>query len=145
MSRICRSQPNSIWRSSCSPVCATEMHTVPGEHDSADATVTEYFNRFGKASDNKGYYRFDHADVHFVGLINVLQFRPGIACDGDETRRRPQRRSARKCCRHAGQSLRTRVRQAPGKCFSTILEVRHNRLIDRLPWDELLAASITQR
>ena len=23
----------------------TEMHTVPGEHDTADATVTEYFNR----------------------------------------------------------------------------------------------------
>src|SRR5882757_9403342 len=36
----------------------TEMHTVPGEHDTTDATVTEYFNRFGKASDNKGYYSF---------------------------------------------------------------------------------------
>jgi 3',5'-cyclic AMP phosphodiesterase CpdA len=56
---------------------ATEMHTVPGEHDTADATVTEYFNRFGKASDNKGYYSFDHAGVHFIGLINVLQFKPG--------------------------------------------------------------------
>jgi 3',5'-cyclic AMP phosphodiesterase CpdA len=55
----------------------TEMHTVPGEHDTADATVTEYFNRFGKASDNKGYYSFDHAGVHFIGLINVLQFKPG--------------------------------------------------------------------
>jgi 3',5'-cyclic AMP phosphodiesterase CpdA len=53
------------------------MHTVPGEHDTTDATVTEYFNRFGKASDNKGYYSFDHAGVHFVGLINVLQFKPG--------------------------------------------------------------------
>ena len=41
----------------------TEMHTVPGEHDTTDATVTEYFNRFGKASDNKGYYSFDHAGV----------------------------------------------------------------------------------
>jgi 3',5'-cyclic AMP phosphodiesterase CpdA len=56
---------------------ATEMHTVPGEHDTADPTVTEYFNRFGKASDNKGYYSFDHAGVHFIGLINVLQFKPG--------------------------------------------------------------------
>jgi 3',5'-cyclic AMP phosphodiesterase CpdA len=56
---------------------STEMHTVPGEHDTADATVTEYFNRFGKASDNRGYYSFDHAGVHFVGLINVLQFKPG--------------------------------------------------------------------
>jgi len=56
---------------------ATEMHTVPGEHDTTDATVSEYFNRFGKASDNKGYYSFDHAGVHFIGLINVLQFKPG--------------------------------------------------------------------
>jgi 3',5'-cyclic AMP phosphodiesterase CpdA len=55
----------------------TEMHTVPGEHDTLDATVTEYFSRFGKASDNKGYYSFDHAGVHFVALINVLQFKPG--------------------------------------------------------------------
>src|SRR6202041_807458 len=55
----------------------TEMHTVPGEHDTSDATVTEYFNRFGKASNNKGYYSFDHAGVHFIGLINVLQFKPG--------------------------------------------------------------------
>src|SRR6202165_3566511 len=56
---------------------STELHTVPGEHDTTDATVTEYFNRFGKASDNKGYYSFDHAGVHFVALINVLQFKPG--------------------------------------------------------------------
>src|ERR1700688_1142443 len=55
----------------------TELHTVPGEHDTTDATVTEYFNRFGKASGNKGYYSFDHGGVHFIGLINVLQFKPG--------------------------------------------------------------------
>jgi 3',5'-cyclic AMP phosphodiesterase CpdA len=55
----------------------SEMHSVPGEHDTTDATVTEYFNRFGKPSDNKGYYSFDHAGVHFVALINVLQFKPG--------------------------------------------------------------------
>jgi 3',5'-cyclic AMP phosphodiesterase CpdA len=55
----------------------TELHTVPGEHDTTDATVTEYFSRFGKASNNKGYYSFDHGGVHFVALINVLQFKPG--------------------------------------------------------------------
>jgi 3',5'-cyclic AMP phosphodiesterase CpdA len=55
----------------------TEMHTVPGEHDTADATVTEYFNRFGKASANKGYYSFDHSGVHFIALINVLEFKAG--------------------------------------------------------------------
>jgi 3',5'-cyclic AMP phosphodiesterase CpdA len=55
----------------------SEMHTVPGEHDTTDATVTEYFNRFGTNSDRKGYYSFDHAGVHFVALVNVLQFKPG--------------------------------------------------------------------
>ncbi len=55
----------------------TEMHTVPGEHDTADPTVSEYFSRFGKASNNKGYYSFDHDGVHFIGLINVLQFKAG--------------------------------------------------------------------
>jgi len=55
----------------------TELHTTPGEHDTTDPTVTEYFNRFGKASNNKGYYSFDHAGVHFISLINVLQFKAG--------------------------------------------------------------------
>jgi 3',5'-cyclic AMP phosphodiesterase CpdA len=55
----------------------TELHTVPGEHDTTDATVSEYFNRFGKPSNNKGYYSFDHAGVHFIALVNVLQFKPG--------------------------------------------------------------------
>jgi len=55
----------------------SELHTVPGEHDTTDATVSEYFNRFGKPSNNKGYYSFDHAGVHFIALINVLQFKPG--------------------------------------------------------------------
>jgi 3',5'-cyclic AMP phosphodiesterase CpdA len=55
----------------------SELHTVPGEHDTTDAAQTEYFNRFGKASDNKGYYSFDHSGVHFIGLVNVLQFKPG--------------------------------------------------------------------
>jgi 3',5'-cyclic AMP phosphodiesterase CpdA len=55
----------------------SEMHTVPGEHDTSDAAVTEYFSRFGKASDNRGYYSFDQPGVHFIGLINVLQFKAG--------------------------------------------------------------------
>ena len=56
---------------------AGDMHTVPGEHDTSDATVSEYFNRFGKASNNKGYYSFDHAGIHFIALVNVLEFKPG--------------------------------------------------------------------
>src|SRR5258707_1621562 len=46
----------------------TEMHTVPGEHDTSDATVTEYFNRFAQASRNTGYYSYEHSRVHFIGL-----------------------------------------------------------------------------
>ena len=54
-----------------------ELHTTPGEHDVADATASEYFKRYGKASDNRGYYSFDHQGVHFIALINVLNFKPG--------------------------------------------------------------------
>jgi calcineurin-like phosphoesterase family protein len=62
-----------------------EMHTVPGEHDVTDGVGTEYFNRFGKISNNKGYYSFDHKGVHFVALINVLNFKPGgLGALGDE-------------------------------------------------------------
>lgn len=53
-----------------------ELHTTPGEHDVADASVTEYFDRYGKASRNRGYYSFDHRGVHFMSLINVLNFKP---------------------------------------------------------------------
>jgi len=55
----------------------TELHTTPGEHDVADPTVSEYFSRFGKPSQNRGYYSFDHAGVHFIALINVLNFKAG--------------------------------------------------------------------
>jgi 3',5'-cyclic AMP phosphodiesterase CpdA len=55
---------------------AGELHTVPGEHDITDGAGTEYFARFGKASDNRGYYSFDHQGVHFVGLVNVMNFKP---------------------------------------------------------------------
>jgi len=55
----------------------TELHTVPGEHDTLDANAAQYFARFGKASNNKGYYSFDHGGVHFVALVNVLDFKDG--------------------------------------------------------------------
>jgi 3',5'-cyclic AMP phosphodiesterase CpdA len=56
---------------------ATELHTVPGEHDTTDPGAAQYFARFGRASNNKGYYSFDHAGVHFLALVNVLEFKPG--------------------------------------------------------------------
>jgi 3',5'-cyclic AMP phosphodiesterase CpdA len=63
----------------------TELHTTPGEHDVADASVTEYFSRYGKPSQDRGYYSFDHHGVHFVSLINVLNFKPnGLGALGQE-------------------------------------------------------------
>jgi 3',5'-cyclic AMP phosphodiesterase CpdA len=63
----------------------TELHTTPGEHDVGDASVTEYFSRYGKASQDRGYYSFDHHGVHFIGLINVLNFKPtGLGALGQE-------------------------------------------------------------
>jgi 3',5'-cyclic AMP phosphodiesterase CpdA len=55
----------------------TELHTVPGEHDTADENVSEYFDRFGQASGRKGYYSFDHSGVHFMALTNVLEIKEG--------------------------------------------------------------------
>ena len=63
----------------------TELHTVPGEHDVTDGQGTEYFTRFGQASANKGYYSFDHSGVHFVGLVNVMNFKPnGLGAFGND-------------------------------------------------------------
>jgi len=63
----------------------TELHTVPGEHDVTDGGGAEYFSRFGKASNNKGYYSFDHNGVHFIALVNVMHFKPnGLGSFGDD-------------------------------------------------------------
>jgi len=55
----------------------SELHTTPGEHDVTDGIGKEYFARFGKASDGKGYYSFDSSGVHFVSLVNVMSFKAG--------------------------------------------------------------------
>jgi len=56
----------------------SEIHYTPGEHDVADAGGgKEFFSRFGKPSNNLGYYSFDSEGVHFIALINVLDFKPG--------------------------------------------------------------------
>ena len=63
----------------------TELHTVPGEHDVIDGPAAEYFKRFGKASGNRGYYSFDHDGVHFVALVNVMNFKAnGLGALGND-------------------------------------------------------------
>ena len=62
-----------------------ELHVVPGEHDVTDGPGTEFFARFGKPSANRGYYSFDHQGVHFIALINVMNFKPnGLGALGDD-------------------------------------------------------------
>ncbi len=62
-----------------------ELHTVPGEHDVTDGPGAEYFKRFGQPSAGKGYYSFDHQGVHFVALINVMNFKGnGLGAFGDD-------------------------------------------------------------
>ncbi len=58
---------------------------MPGEHDVTDGPGTEFFARFGKSSGNRGYYSFDHQGVHFIALINVMNFKPnGLGALGDD-------------------------------------------------------------
>ncbi len=59
-----------------SDLAVSELHTVPGEHDVTDGGAV-FMERFGKPSNNRGYYSFDSQGVHFIALINVLNFKPG--------------------------------------------------------------------
>ena len=49
----------------CAPASCTPC---PASTTSPTPPVSEYFKRFGAPRDNRGYYSFDHAGVHFVGL-----------------------------------------------------------------------------
>ena len=41
--------------------------------------------RFGKPSGGRGYYSFDSSGVHFIALVNVLNFKPGgLGALGDD-------------------------------------------------------------
>jgi len=49
-----------------------EVFYVPGEHDTASDDGKQYMARFGAGTTGQGWYSFDHAGVHFVGLSNVM-------------------------------------------------------------------------
>jgi 3',5'-cyclic AMP phosphodiesterase CpdA len=60
---------------------------VPGEHDMLDEGAGKaYLDRYGKGSvGGLGWYSFDHDGVHFVGLNNVSNLKPGgMAHLGDD-------------------------------------------------------------
>ena len=58
---------------------------VPGEHDVLEDDGKSYLRRFGKGTRGAGWHSFDHAGVHFIGLVNVVNLRAGgLGALGDE-------------------------------------------------------------
>jgi Icc protein len=53
----------------------SEVHYVPGEHDVLSDETKPYLERYGKGTKGLGWRSFDHAGVHFVGLVNVVNLR----------------------------------------------------------------------
>lgn len=54
-----------------------ETYYVPGEHDTIDDNGKSFFERFGRDKSTGGWYSFDQGGVHFIGLVNVIDLRPG--------------------------------------------------------------------
>ena len=57
-----------------------DVHSVPGEHDIIDErNGAAYLERYGKklGARGKGWYAFDQAGVHFIGLVNVADLKAG--------------------------------------------------------------------
>ena len=50
---------------------------VPGEHDMLVDQGASYRERYGRGSQGAGWYSFDQAGVHFVGLVNVVDLNAG--------------------------------------------------------------------
>ncbi len=51
---------------------------VPGEHDLLDdGGGKAYLDRYGKGAKGSGWYAFDQDGVHFIGLVNVADLKPG--------------------------------------------------------------------
>jgi Icc protein len=67
-------------------VRAEKIFYIPGEHDVAIDGGKEYLGRYGAGTyENRGYQSFECRGVHFVGLVNVLSYKPGVGgALGDE-------------------------------------------------------------
>jgi 3',5'-cyclic-AMP phosphodiesterase len=50
---------------------------VPGEHDVFSDDGKQYLERYGKDTRGLGWHSFDHKGVHFIGLVNVANLKPG--------------------------------------------------------------------
>jgi 3',5'-cyclic AMP phosphodiesterase CpdA len=54
-----------------------DVHYVPGEHDVIDDGMKLYGERYGRGTKGAGWYSFDAAGVHFIGLVNVVNLKAG--------------------------------------------------------------------
>jgi 3',5'-cyclic AMP phosphodiesterase CpdA len=54
-----------------------DVFYVPGEHDMLNDEGKQYLERYGKNSKGAGWYSFDKKDLHFIGLVNVLNLKAG--------------------------------------------------------------------
>jgi 3',5'-cyclic-AMP phosphodiesterase len=58
---------------------------VPGEHDVLTDNGKSYLDRYGKNIRGNGWQSFDYKGIHFIGLVNVLDLKPGgLGRLGDE-------------------------------------------------------------
>ena len=61
------------------------IHYVPGEHDALDSGLSGFLTHYGAESGQRGYYSFHDHGVHFVGLVNVVDFKANsLAALGDD-------------------------------------------------------------
>lgn len=54
-----------------------DVFYVPGEHDVLTDSGNQYLARYGKGTKGDGWYSLDQKGVHFVGLVNVMNLKPG--------------------------------------------------------------------
>jgi len=50
---------------------------VPGEHDVFSDDGKQYLERYGKGTRGLGWNSFNHKGIHFIGLVNVANLKPG--------------------------------------------------------------------
>ena len=66
-------------------VKSRQVFYVPGEHDVFADGGKEFLNRYGQGTMGNGWQSFDYQGVHFIGLVNVLNFKAaGLGSLGPE-------------------------------------------------------------
>jgi 3',5'-cyclic AMP phosphodiesterase CpdA len=55
----------------------SDVFFVPGEHDVLEDNGKPYRERYAKNAKGDGWYSFDKNGAHFIGLVNVMNLKPG--------------------------------------------------------------------